>query len=220
MATESRTIALSIVVDSQDMYAIAGDELRNISTRRKDMEELRKSLTRPLDESKSRIMEMFRGPDEIMANAENALRAAMLGFQRDQQKKADDEKRAAEAIARAARETLEKQQAEAAKSGDVAGVEAAREAIELAEVAPVSMPTVAAPKAAGIGSRSTWKYEVTDFKALVIAAGKAAEAGDDTLLGYLQENQAIGGVVRSLKGATRIPGVRVYEDKGLSVRRA
>ncbi len=184
------------------------------------MEDLRKSLTRPLDESKSRIMAMFRGPDEIMANAENALRSAMLEFQRAEQKKANDALRVAADAKRAERETLLAKQAEAEKTGDADVSAAAAQALELADVAPIALPAVATPKAAGIGKRSTWKYEVVNFKELVIAAGKAAEAGDETLLGYLQTNDAIGGVVRSLKGTTRIPGVRVFEEQGLSVRRS
>lgn len=220
MANESRTIALSIVVDSQPMFEIAGDELRSISTRRKEMEELRKSLTRPLDESKSRIMAMFRGPDEIMANAENALRRAMLEFQQAEQKKANDALRVAAEAKRKERDELLAKQTEAEKTGDADVAAAATQALDLADVAPIASLAVAVPKAAGIATRSTFKYEVTSLKELVIAAGKAAEGGDDTLLGYLKASDAIGGVVRSLKEKTRIPGVRVYEDKGLSVRRA
>jgi hypothetical protein len=221
LATQARDVALSVTVDSQDMYEIAAEELRGIAKKRDQIEELRKSLTRPLDESKKRIMALFRQPDEILANAEQALRGAMLTFQQAEQKKADEARRKAEEEARAERERLQAAAAEAKKTGDVAAIEDAQVALEIAEVAPVAMPAVATPKATGIGIRTTWKHEIVDFKALVIAAGKAAEAGDETLLGYLEPNTtAIGGVVRSLKGATRIPGVRAIEDKGLSVRRS
>lgn len=73
--------------------------------------------------------------------------------------------------------------------------------------------------ATGIGSRQNWKVEVTDLRALVIAAGKASEAGNDMLLGYLVADMtALRGVARSLKSNAVIPGVRIYAEDSLSVR--
>ncbi|HEY4528976.1 MAG TPA: hypothetical protein VIG97_01400, partial [Luteimonas sp.] len=133
---------------------------------------------------------------------------------------------AAEAARREAAEAAAAGDAEAAAAAAALAAEAEVAAIEaevtmeLAEVAPVTR-FEEKPKAAGIGTRQNWKAEVTDFRALVIAAGKAAEQGDNLLLSYLQADlKTLGGTARNLKGEAKVPGVRFYPEDGLSVRAA
>ncbi|GAA0721566.1 hypothetical protein [Dokdonella soli] len=155
---------------------------------------------------------------------ERQIRAAAAEAQR----KADAEAAAArkagdEEAARAAEEAarIAAEEAAQAASACVAEAEQAHQQIELAEIAPVAVPAVIAPKAAGIGTRENWKAEVVDFAALVTAAAAALANGDTTLLGYLQaDTKAIGQVARALKAQARIPGVRIYAEESLSVRTA
>lgn len=220
LANEAHDIALSVSIDTPMMYGIAADELRNIAMRRKRIEELRMTLTRPLDESKKRIMDLFRAPTERLQEAEGILRRGMLTFQSAEQRKADEVRRDAEAKARAEREALELTMREAEKAGDAKTADEAAVALEIADVAPITQ-IVPATKAKGITTRENWKAEIVDLKALVVAAGKASEAGDDNLLGYLcADTKALGSVARALKGAARIPGVRIYCEELLSVRTA
>jgi hypothetical protein len=221
LANEAHAIANAISVDSPAMYECAGDELRGIKARKDQINELRMSLTRPLDESKKRIIDLFRVPVDRLDAAEGILRRAMLEYHAIEQRKADEARRAAEAKAREERAALERARQEAQKAGDAEAAEAAEHAIEIAEIAPVAVIAPAQAKANGIATRENWRAEVVDFKALVIAAGQAAEAGDDTLSGYLcVDTKALGGVARALKGAAKIPGVRVYCEESLSVRTA
>lgn len=271
LADTSLEVANSYQVDSPAMFNAAADELKAIKTRRSEIEELRLSLTRPLDEAKRRIMDLFRLPTERLDQAEAVLKRGMLSFQNAEREKQEQARREAEARARVEREEAERRQraaeaeerrireeaaakerqaredAEAARrAGDEAAAraaealaeqerhqaeiaaneaaevaQAARDEIELAEVAPPSLPTVVVPTAAGISTRQTWKAEVTDLVALVKAAAKAHDAGDPTLMGYLLANEtAIGQVARALKAQTRIPGVRVYAQDSMAVRRS
>lgn len=271
IAENAHEIAASVEIDSDEMFAMAGDELRTIKSRQKQIEDLRLSLTRPLDESKKRIMDLFRNPQERLEAAAGLINGAMLAYQKAKREKAEQARKEAEAEARRERERLAEIQraaeaeqrriaAEAAerqriadeaaaaarKAGDeeaaraaeaaaakqaqidrdeaaqaAAAAQQAAEASELADIAPTNMPTIEQPKAAGIGTRHNWKHEVTDFAALVIAAGEAAKRGDTTMLGYIEPNSvALGQVARALKGQARIPGVRIYAEEGLSVRRS
>ena len=164
IAEQSYELALAVKVDSPEMYEVAGDELRSIVTRRKKIEELRLSLTRPIDEAKRRIMDLFRGPDGRLGQAESLLRDEMTRYQREEREKAEAARREAEAkaaaeraeqerIAREAEAARRKAEAEAAaarKAGDEAAAKAAaeaaaaqrrdeeeaRERVELADVAP------------------------------------------------------------------------------------
>lgn len=270
IANSAHELALALEIDSSGALDIAGEELRRIVARKKDIEELRLSLTRPIDEAKKRIMDLFRAPTDRLAEAEGLLRKGIVAYQVKEREEADRKRREAEAAARAERERLEREQAAAetearrirdeqakaererlaaiereraagneaaAKEAErVARVEAEKAAaaeaearakadaakaeIEIADVAPV-LPMIAPAKADGISSRQNWKAEVTDLHALVSAAAAAAARGDTTLLGYIEPNtKALGQVAKALKGAARIPGVRIFAEEGIAVRRS
>lgn len=271
IAEQAYETAMSVEIDSPEMFQMAGTELQSVKARAKQIEDLRLSLTRPLDESKKRIMDLFRHPLARLEEAEGLIRKGMLTFQQAEREKQERARREAEETARRERERLEaerraaeaaerqaREQAAAAqrateeaaaaarKAGDEEAARAAEEAnriaqeearaaaaaaaavaehaaaeIELAEIAPVAIAVIDQPKAVGISTRQNWKAEVTDLRALVIAAGKLAESGDTTLLGYLEANtKALGQVAKALKNQARIPGVRVYAEEGLAVRAA
>lgn len=248
LAEQGYNLALAIKVDSPEMYEIAGDELRGIVTKRKTIEELRLSITRPMDAAKARVMDLFREPTDRLGQAESLLRDEMSAYQRAEREKAAAAQREAEARAAAERAVQERkrhgaeaaqrkasEEAEAArKAGDTAAaaeaaaveaaaaaaVEKAQEQIELADIAPPQAIATIAPKAAGVSTRQNWKADVTDFRALVLAAADRAKAGDDFLLGFLLPNdKALGMAAKSMQRKLVIPGVRVYAEDVLSVRR-
>ena len=98
-AQQALQVAQSYVIDDDDMYAAAGEELRTIVTRSRQLEELRKSITAPMDEAKRRVMDFFRVPLERLQEAERVLKLGMGTYQREQAAKAEAARRAAEAAA-------------------------------------------------------------------------------------------------------------------------
>lgn len=248
LAEQSYSIALAIEVDSPEMLDIAGEELRGFVTRRKQMEEMRLSITRPMDAAKAKVMDLFRVPLDRLGQGESLLRDGITRYQRAEREKAEAARREAEAKAQAERaeqariqreaeaaERKAREEAEAArKAGDAkaaaaaeaaaaeaaTAAESAQEQVELSEIAPPAPPAVVAHKAAGIGTRQNWKHEVTDFKALAFAAVDSARAGNGFLLGFLLANdKALGTAAKSMQRKLVIPGVRVYAEDILSVRR-
>ncbi len=245
LAQSSYDVALAVQIDSPEMLAIAGDELREITARRKKIEDMRLSLTRPLDESKKRIMDLFRAPTERLEQAEALLRKGVLTYQQAERAKADQARREADAklaAERAAAEQAAREAARAEREAQAAARNAATEAernaaaeaaaaaasaredaqaqIELAEIAPTAV-IAEAPKAEGIGTRQTWKAEVTDLRELVLAAAQRAQRGDDTWLAFLTpDTKALAGAARAMRNKLNVPGVRVYAEESLSVRRA
>jgi hypothetical protein len=234
-ANSALLVAQAFTIDSPEVYEAAGAELRDIATRMKRLEDARLSITRPMDEAKKAVMALFAKPLETLQKADGVLRASMLTWKRAEDERIARERAEAERIAREEREAAQRAAAEAAaRAAELAAqannsaeaedaareaaaqAEAAAEEAALAEVAPP--PVVAEPtaKAAGVASRKVWKAEVVDFAALVKAA-----AQDPTLLAYLEVNTtALNGVAKAMKDAARIPGVRVYADETLAVRRA
>ena len=143
-----------------------------------------------------------------LAIAETTLKRSLVDYQQEQERKRiAEEKRLAEI----ARQEAEKRQleeaaaleAEALATDDAGMLAAAQEMVS----APVAAPVVTLPKAtptvAGLSYRDSYVVTGIDLKVLVKAA-----ATDANLLAYLQADEsAIGAVVRSTKGAMKIPGV-------------
>lgn len=228
LADAGYEIALAIKIEDQQMLEIAADELKALTKRGKEIEELRLSLTRPLDESKKGIMALFATPLDRITSATSILRKEITRYQgeqeaiqraeraraeaeaRERQRQAQDAARAAEEAARSA---IESGDVSAAMDAASAAAEA-REVAEIAAIAPVQMPVTQSASVSGITSRETWKFEVTDKAALVSAA-----AANPALLAFIAvDEKAIGAWVRSQKENTNIPGIRAYSERGIAVR--
>lgn len=244
VAEKTYSVALSCVIDCPEMMGAAGDELRSIAAKRRELEETRLSITRPIRESEKRINELFRKPDARLAEAEAVLRRGMLEYQQAERAKAEEARRQADAAAAAERAALERkrQQAEAAArkeqetadtlaaDGDDGKAETAFEAAaqaqqhaeaaavqaEIAAIAPVHVPAAAPAKVTGISTRKNWRAEIVDENALIAAA-----MADATYRGLVViDTAALNKLARALGANARIPGVRVYAEESLAVRRA
>lgn len=105
-------VAQSYQIDDDDMYAAAGEELRNIVTMGRQIEDQRKSITAPMLEAKRRVDDFFRVPLDRLQEAERVLKVAMGGYQRLQLQRAEEARRAAEAAAEVQRQAQAKLLAE------------------------------------------------------------------------------------------------------------
>ena len=170
-AQQALQVAQSYVIDDDEMYAAAGEELRTIVTKSRQLDELRKSITAPMDEAKRRVMDFFRLPLERLQEAERVLKIGMGTYQREQAAKAeaarreaeaaaerqrqeqqrlDNERRAAEAAAQAERDRLaadaQAKMQQAIDTGDAKTMAEAEQAMAAAasvQAAPVEQPAQA-----------------------------------------------------------------------------
>ena len=125
-------------------------------------------------------------------DAEQERLAAEERRRREEQARKDEEaRRLAEAVA------LEQ---EAHATGDAALLAEADAVISEPITTPVVILPPAVPKVVGEVRRESWKFSVVD----------ATKIPREYLVPDLVK---IGGVVRAMKGATNIPGVRAYSDK-------
>jgi hypothetical protein len=211
-------VAQAYEIDSPDMAAAAAEELGAIKAKAKQLDELRKSMTRPLDEANARIMDLFRGPQDLLAKAEMTIKGAIGKWQQLANQRAEEARRAAEAVARAERERLdaERKAAEeaarqAAADGDEsAAAEAQAKAVVLAAEAEVvehlAPAVVEAPqKLAGVSTRKDWDFEIVDPAAIPRE--------------YLAiDEKKIRAYVKAMKSDAKIPGVRVYAKDVIAAR--
>lgn len=178
-------------------YRLAGEELKKIKGAVKRLEDLRTSITKPMDVAKKAVMDLFRDPAEWLANAERTIKAAMVTYQNELDRLAREERARAEQAAREEQDRLAAASVQAAERGDMErtdDLQARAEAVQ-----PVAIIREA-PKVAGISFREVWKFEITD----------AAAIPREYLL---VDESKIRRVVQAMKADTKIPGVRVFSDK-------
>jgi len=162
-------------IASPEEAQAAVNQTREIKALASDIEEYRKSLTKPLDDEKKAIMDTFQPATEFLAKVEVALKGAITTFQQEQARIAaaaaaearrqEEVDRRRQAEEQAAAEALLAQAEEAAASGNTAAAEALEEqALALQEsAAPIAtyMPPVVT-KTKGASSRTIWKCKVVD----------------------------------------------------------
>lgn len=95
-----------IKVETNDEYTQAGDFLKQIQTKIKKIEAKRVEYTKPLDESKKRIMADFKALTEPLEVLVGEIKSKMTHFYKQEQIRLADEqaKREAEALAKAKEE--------------------------------------------------------------------------------------------------------------------
>lgn len=159
-----------------------------------------------------------------LIEAERIIKASLRTF--DDVQEAERQRRQREADEQARREEEDRVLAQAAaleaeghEWNDPVSLKQAEQLVEEAIQAPMQpvAPVVqkATPAVAGISFREEWKFEVTDLRALVQHVATHPEHSN-----LLQANTAaIGGLVRSLKSHTNIPGVRAFAQKAVAAGR-
>lgn len=192
-------------------YEGAAEQLKAIKSKAKSLDEQRKAITKPLDDAKQQVMNLFRPPLQFLADAESLIKRGMADFQREQERLRLEAQRKAEEQARKEQERLARRAKQAAEKGQ------ADKAEQLAMQAQmVQAPVVAfeKPKAAGVSVRKNWKADVVDFDALV----KAVAAGKAPARLLMVNTTELNKIAKALQADTDIPGVRVYAEDVVAAR--
>lgn len=232
--------ATDFVIDSATMFELASEDLKQVKTLQKEVEEKRTSITGPLNQAVKAVNDLFRSPKEYLDKAEATLKRAMVTWTTEQERIAAEARAKAEAEARAERERLaaiEREQAEAARkaqeeaqaaaaAGDqeaaAAAMAAAQAAEQQAAVAAMTAqvvtvaPAVEAPaKVSGISGRVTYSAEVTDLMELV----KAVAAGAAPIECLQADTKFLGAQARAFKKSGQLyPGVMAVAERSIAAR--
>ena len=202
--------AESLQITTADEFQEAAVALREVASRRRDIDDERKRLVRPLDETRQRIQDLFRPALDGLARAEQLLKGSISRWNAEQ----DRLRRIAEAAAaEAARKesdrlaALAQRAAAAGKFEKAAALEGAADSVPIAEVAEP-------PKARGISTRESWKANVVDKGALVqaVADGKVPLDILDVNMSFLNQ------MARAMKGDLKWPGVEAVREDIVSAR--
>lgn len=231
----------SFEVETAEDYSLAADELRAIKQRANAIEEQRTGITGPINQALRAVNALFKGPAELLAQAESILKRKMLGYQQEQERIAAEARRKAEEAAAAERKRLEEEAAARQREAEAQAAAAAKakaegdaQAAALAQAAAqraqaeaqaaattaqvITAPVVAVekPAAKGISTSTKVDFEVTSLHELVVHIAAHPE-----LINLLQADAVkLRAYVRGLGAACALPGVRVFETAVMSARAA
>jgi hypothetical protein len=199
-STQLEARAAKFVIKSIQQYADAGEELKSIKAAQKRVEDLRTTITKPMNAALKAVNDFFRVPTDRLATAELSLKRAMGVYADEQHRQARAEQAAADERARKERERIE---AQAAKAEAAGRTEKAEELQMRAATTVAPIIQREPPKVTGISTRDVWKFEITD--------------PDVVPREYLLVDEVkIRKVVGALKGETKIAGVRVYTERQIA----
>lgn len=234
-------------IHNQAEYDVAGDYRRNIKTTYKQIEELRLSLTRPLDALKKKWQDFFAGPLDKLSNADHILESGRLTYSREQEKlRAETEeklRRAAEAEEAKKRAIKEAQEAkwraeEEAKRKEAARLEAiaanaknekARKAAEEA----AAKARAEAEKAAKLAEERREQAANVQVVAPVLASTVTKSNGIGASKNWkfriinsalvpreylIVDDKKLGALARGTQGTVRVIGVEFYFEEKEIVR--
>lgn len=198
--------ANALAITSQEGLDVAAAELRAIKARAKELDDLRKSLVKPVDEARNRIQGLFKPALEFLDSAERLIKGKVLAYTTEQRRIADE-------AARKEQDRLRKLEAAKAARAETKGdVERAQDIRARAQ--DIYVPPPPPPRAAGISTRVLWRAELTDIKALCAAVAAGAAPTD-----LVQFDQAAGNrLAAALRDAQSYPGVRFVATESLAAR--
>lgn len=194
-------------------FEIGADELKAIKSRASALDEQRKAITKPMDDAKKAVMDLFRAPIDALTKAEGILKGKMLGYRQEVERKANEARLEAERVAKAERERLEREAAELAAQGRTGEAAVKEQVAQMVVAAPIAVPQ--APVVAGISTRETVDFEVTDLHALIKHVAERPE-----LVNLLAADKVkLGAYVRGLGMNANLPGVRVFPKQSIAASR-
>ncbi len=193
-------------IKNHDEYVSAANLLKQVKAKFEEVEQKRLSITRPMDLSKQRIMDFFRGPVNKLKEAEQAIKQSMLNWQQSVAKLAAEAQAKIDEAARLEAEKAKaKLEAEAVKLVQGGKIEEATQLVAQAndiEPEPVQLAVVQ-PKVADIRTFETWGYEIVDANLVPRE--------------YLCiDEKKLGAFARNTKGLVKVAGVRFTSKKGIA----
>jgi hypothetical protein len=182
----------AIVIADNQSYEVAGLFLKRIKQAQKDLDDRRRSMTRPLDESKKQIMDLFRPVESKIIEIETSIKKSLVQYQAivDARIKAELEEK---------RKKDEAEAAEKAKDAEFFG-----EDIFIEETKVEDQMQNVAPVVSGISTKTVWDYEIIDMSKLPIEM-------------MMPDPKKIRAAVDF--GMRDVPGLRIFSKQVVSARR-
>lgn len=208
-ADDAKSTADFLVVTDEESLKIAKDEMNAMTKRMKALDAKRKEITKPLDDAKKAVMNLFKPPIDTYQGAINVIKFGIARYVEDQERIAAEARMRAEAEAAAARAALEAKAREAETPQEA---EVIKEAAAL--VVPAAVTAKPAAKVSGMSTQKVWRGRVVDMGAFLAHVAIHPECFD-----LIEVKQgALDRFIRATGGAVAIPGVETHQETIVSSR--
>ncbi len=195
--------AHNVRITSSESYEAAGQLIKGIKGLMNDIKDTFGPLKKKASESHKAVVKEEAERLTPLQEAEGIIKGKMTGYLIEEEKKRKVLQARLEAEAKKHQDDIRLQEAVVLEAaGDTDG---AMTVLDAPDHTPAPLAVSNIPKVSGVSEREVWNFEVFDAK-LVPDQYKTVNM------------TAIRGVVRSLKGATDIPGVKVFIEKQMAVR--
>lgn len=206
-------LADHLEISDQPSVEMAAGHLQAIADLQREADKIFDPIISKAHQTHKEALAQKKNVTAPLDKAEQIIKSKLSAYTQEQQRiRLAEERRLREEAEREA--ALERErEIEAAESLGAS----AEEVQALTEAPLVRRPVVVAPppKQTGFSARETWKAEVTDLDALVKYVASRPE-----LSNLLAANMpAINALARSMRGALRIPGVRVFSESNIATLR-
>lgn len=213
MAAGAATMEMAegMTIGTNEDYGRAGEFLTEIKRRAKQVTEYWKPAKEKAWAAHKEIAAKEKAMLGPLEQAEKAVKSEMARYLQEVERarlaaEAEAKRRAQEERDRLLTEALAAEQ-----RGDEMGAHVGMAMAEMVEdMAPTAMLNEAAPVAAGVSVRKSWKARVVDEAAVPTAFGGVTIRPVDVA--------ALNGLARMTKGTAQIPGVEMYEDAAIAAR--
>lgn len=197
------------LIDTQEAYTEVTDKTKDIKRMLKDLEALRVSATKPINEGLRVINGMFKTPMERLKKLEAGLKRLMTTWLQDKERKRLEAQREAEELAKKERDRLAKQADKQEAKGKVESAEITRSIAETI----VADETQAIDKGAGVWTVTTWEASVVDKNMFVEWCLKSG------MLDYLTINESmLKKEAQMSKGGRQWAGIKVEKRVNTRMR--
>lgn len=198
-------------IESQSDYDHVVDVLKKVKQISKTATEYRNEATRPLEAAKKALIAEYKFYQDRLEEIEKQGKAAMLEFQKKEQKRAELEQAEADERARKEREKLEKRAETAANNGKIEKAEEL-EAQSLAVQSETVQTNV--PKVKGVSTSKSYEGEITDKAAFI------KEALENPVFAAVidVDMKKLNRIVKSLDGQLKMAGLRIKETSSVRIR--
>lgn len=214
-ATQFADQATSLTITNQTELDAAANIVKEAKTRFKEIDEKRKSMTAPLDESKRMIMDFFRPVLDQLKATESTIKNGIADFHRveieRERRESEKARLEAERIEAKRQEALMKRAEKADEKGNESKADGLRDQAEQVYVPPAL--TLAPAKASGVSVSKVWRFRVTDLSKV---PRQYLELNETAVNEMCRVAKSVAGEKQKVDHL--IQGIEFYEDIRTSVR--
>lgn len=210
-ADTAKSNAEILAVYDEESLQLATAEMNKLGARVKELEKLRKAITKPIDDAKKKVMDLFKPAVARYTEGIDIIKHGIKEYVDEEERKAAQLRIEAEKKAAEQRAELEAK----AQAADAAGAADVAEAMRESAAMLVADPAVQKPaKVAGMSTRKVWKATVTDLSAFLKYAAEHPE-----IQGCVEVNAAaIARFITATGGTASIPGVEAHQETQITNR--